>query len=121
VISAWCFGWQFIFDPVNGIYNLVVVDVRTWTEQREKPDRQPEFCLIRRVILKFRYLETFSYRIFTVSRQNAKGAKRPLRKRRPSTAQKRMGRFWHVTLPELRFFIVRPLVLLRISGEFEPL
>ena len=34
VISV-VFGWQFIFDPVNGIYNHVVVDVLHLTDTRE--------------------------------------------------------------------------------------
>jgi multiple sugar transport system permease protein len=109
VISV-VFGWQFIFDPVNGIYNHLVVDVLNLTDQRYNLIGDPKTALL--VVILFDTWKHFpiSYlliisKLQSINRDQYEAAAidgcGPLR------------RFFHVTLPEI-YFVLGTLVILRL-------
>lgn len=109
VISV-VFGWQFIFDPVNGIYNHVVVDVLHLTDTRENLIGNPDSALF--VVIIFDIWKHFpiAYLLFLAKLQSVP---KDLYEAAAIDGQNAWGRFWHVTLPELRF-VIATVVLLRI-------
>ncbi|WP_191600845.1 carbohydrate ABC transporter permease [Marinomonas algicola] len=109
VISV-VFGWQFIFDPVNGIYNHVVVDVLHLTNERENLIGNPDSALF--VVILFDIWKHFpiAYLLFLAKLQSVP---KDLYEAAAIDGQNAWGRFWHVTLPELRF-VIATVVLLRI-------
>ncbi|MEO9654078.1 carbohydrate ABC transporter permease [Marinomonas sp.] len=109
VISV-VFGWQFIFDPVNGIYNHVVVDVLQLTNTRENLIGDPDSALF--VVIVFDIWKHFpiAYLLFLAKLQSVP---KDLYEAAAIDGQNAWGRFWHVTLPELRF-VIATVVLLRV-------
>lgn len=109
VISV-VFGWQFIFDPVNGIYNHVVVDVLHLTDNRENLIGNPDSALF--VVILFDIWKHFpiAYLLFLAKLQSVP---KDLYEAAAIDGQNAWGRFWHVTLPELRF-VIGTVILLRV-------
>ncbi|MGB0664704.1 MAG: carbohydrate ABC transporter permease [Pontibacterium sp.] len=109
VISV-VFGWQFIFDPVNGIYNHVVVDVLALTDTRENLIGNPDSALF--VVILFDIWKHFpiAYLLLLAKLQSVP---KDLYEAAAIDGQNAWGRFWHVTLPELRF-VIATVVLLRV-------
>lgn len=109
VISV-VFGWQFIFDPVNGIYNYLTVDVFHIFDQRHNPIGNPDTALI--VVILFDIWKHFPLAyLLIISKLQA------INKEQYEAAAidgcGPMGRFFHVTLPEL-YFVLGTLILLRL-------
>ncbi|NNF98411.1 MAG: sugar ABC transporter permease [Desulfobacteraceae bacterium] len=109
VISV-VFGWQFIFDPVNGIYNHLVVDVLKISSSRHSLIGNPNSAL--GVVILFDIWKHFplSYMLIISKLQS-------INKDQYEAAAMDgcgpIGRFVHVTLPEL-YFVLGTLMLLRM-------
>ena len=109
VISV-VFGWQFIFDPVNGIYNHVVVEVLHLTTQRHNLIGDPKTALL--VVILFDVWKHFpiSYlliisKLQSINKDHYEAA--------AMDGYGPLGRFFHVTLPEL-YFVLGTLIILRL-------
>jgi multiple sugar transport system permease protein len=109
VISV-VFGWQFIFDPVNGIYNYWVVDVLHWSNERHNLIGNPESALA--VVISFDIWKHFplAYLLILAKLQSIP---RDQYEAAAIDGYGAWGRFWHITLAELRF-VLGTLVLLRV-------
>ena len=108
VISV-VFGWQFIFDPVNGIYNHVVVDVMGITTERHNLIGDPKTALL--VVIVFDIWKHFpiSYLLIVSKLQSIN---KDQYEAAAMDGYGPFGRFLHVTLPEL-YFVLGTLVILR--------
>ena len=109
VISV-VFGWQFIFDPVNGIYNHMVVEVLHLTPERHNLIGNPKSALL--VVIIFDIWKHFpiSYLLIIAKLQSVN------KEQYEAAAIDGCGpiaRFLHVTLPEL-YFVIGTLVILRL-------
>ena len=109
VISV-VFGWQFIFDPVNGIYNHLVVDVLQLTSERHNLIGNPKTALL--VVIIFDIWKHFpiSYLLILAKLQS-------INKEQYEAAAidgcGPMARFFYITLPEL-YFVLGTVVILRL-------
>ncbi len=109
VISV-VFGWQFIFDPVNGIYNHVVVELFHLSSSRHNLIGDPKTALL--VVILFDIWKHFpiSYLLIISKLQSIN------RDQYEAAAIDGCGpveRFFHVTLPEI-YFVLGTLVILRL-------
>jgi multiple sugar transport system permease protein len=109
VISV-VFGWQFIFDPVNGIYNHVVVDVLGIAGERHNLIGNPKTALL--VVIVFDIWKHFpiSYLLIVSKLQSIN---KDQYEAAAIDGYGPLGRFIHVTLPEL-YFVLGTLVILRL-------
>ncbi|WP_428242227.1 carbohydrate ABC transporter permease [Gynuella sp.] len=109
VISV-VFGWQFIFDPVNGIYNHLVVDVLSLTGTRRNLIGDPDTALW--VVIVFDIWKHFpiAYLLLLAKLQSIP---RDLYEAAAIDGHGPWGRFWAVTLPEIRF-VLGTVILLRL-------
>ncbi|MFD1383227.1 carbohydrate ABC transporter permease [Rhodanobacter aciditrophus] len=109
VISV-VFGWQFIFDPVNGIFNHLVVDVMQLTQTRTNWIGEPDSALF--VVILFDIWKHFpiAYLLLLAKLQSVP---KELYEAAAIDGQNALGRFWHVTLPEIRF-VLATVILLRV-------
>ncbi|MFP8967400.1 carbohydrate ABC transporter permease [Pokkaliibacter sp. CJK22405] len=109
VISV-VFGWQFIFDPVNGIYNHLVVDVFHLTDARENLIGNPESAL--GVVILFDIWKHFpiAYLLLLAKLQSIP---KDLYEAAAIDGVGPVGRFFVVTLPEIRF-VLGTVILLRV-------
>lgn len=113
VISV-VFGWQFIFDPVNGIYNHVVVEMLHLTATRHNLIGDPKTALL--VVILFDIWKHFpiSYlliisKLQSISRDQYEAA--------AIDGCGPIGRFFHITLPEISF-VLGTLVILRLMWNW---
>ena len=108
VISV-VFGWQFIFDPVNGIYNHVVVEILGIADQRQNLIGEPKTALF--VVILFDIWKHFpiSYLLILSKLQSIN---RDQYEAAAIDGCGPLGRFFHVTLPEL-YFVLGTLIILR--------
>ena len=109
-VIAVVFGWQFIFDPVNGIYNHVVVEMLGITGARHNLIGNPRTALI--IVILFDIWKHFpiSYLLIISKLQSIN------RDQYEAAAIDGCGpvrRFFHVTLPEI-YFVLGTLVILRL-------
>jgi multiple sugar transport system permease protein len=109
VISV-VFGWQFIFDPVNGIYNHVVVEMLQLTPQRHNLIGNPKTALL--VVIVFDIWKHFpiSYLLIISKLQSINTE---LYEAAAIDGCGPIARFFHITLPEL-YFVLGTLVILRL-------
>lgn len=109
VISV-VFGWQFIFDPVNGIYNHVVVEVLGIAARRHNLIGEPKTALI--VVIVFDIWKHFpiSYLLILSKLQSIN---RDQYEAAAIDGYGPFGRFVYITLPEL-YFILGTLIILRL-------
>ena len=109
VISV-VFGWQFIFDPVNGIYNHVIVDILNLTDHRYNLIGDPKSALL--VVILFDTWKHFpiSYLLIISKLQSIN---RDQYEAAAMDGCGPVGRFFHVTLPEI-YFVLGTLVILRL-------
>ena len=108
VISV-VFGWQFFFDPVNGIYNHLAVDTLGLTDNRYNLIGDPRTALI--IVILFSIWKNFpiSYLLIISKLQSIN------RDQYEAAAMDGCGpvaRFFYVTLPEI-YFVLGTLVILR--------
>ncbi len=113
VISV-VFGWQFIFDPVNGIYNHVAVELLHLTDTRHNIIGNPATALF--VVILFDIWKHFpiSY-LLIISKLQA--INRDHYEAAAIDGCGPVGRFFHVTLPEL-YFVLGTIVILRLIWNF---
>lgn len=109
VISV-VFGWQFFFDPVNGIYNHLAVDTLGLTDNRYNLIGDPRTALI--IVILFSIWKNFpiSYLLIISKLQSIN------RDQYEAAAMDGCGpvaRFFYVTLPEI-YFVLGTLVILRL-------
>lgn len=109
VISV-VFGWQFIFDPVNGIYNHVMVDILNLAESRHNLIGNPKTAVL--VVILFDIWRYFpiSYLLIISKLQSIN---RDQYEAAAIDGCGPVGRFFHVTLPEL-YFVLGTIVILRL-------
>ncbi len=113
VISV-VFGWQFIFDPVNGIYNHVVVEILHLTDHRYNLVGNPTTALF--VVILFDTWKHFpiSYLLIISKLQSIN---RDQYEAAAIDGCGPLGRFLHVTLPEI-YFVLGTLIILRLIWNF---
>lgn len=109
VISV-VFGWQFFFDPVNGIYNHLMVETFGLAGGRHNPIGEPGSAL--GIVIIFSIWKNFpiSY-LLIISKLQAIN-----KDQYEAAAMDECGpiaRFFHVTLPEL-YFVLGTLIILRL-------
>lgn len=109
VISV-VFGWQFLFDPVNGVFNWLMVDVLHLLDTRTNligdPDTAVWVVIIFDVWKHFpiAYLLILS-KLTSIPRDQYEAA--------AIDGYGPIGRFIHVTLPEI-YFVLATVVILRL-------
>ena len=109
VISV-VFGWQFFFDPVNGIYNHLAVETFGFADNRYNLIGNPGSALF--IVILFSIWKNFpiSYLLIISKLQS-------INKDQYEAAAMDgcgpVGRFFHVTLPEI-YFVIGTLVILRL-------
>ncbi len=108
VISV-VFGWQFIFDPVNGVYNYMVVEVFNLTDERMNVIRDPDLGVI--VVIVFDIWKHFPIAYLLIL-SKLQSINTDLYEAAAIDGHGPWGRFWHVTLPEL-YFVLGTIVILR--------
>lgn len=109
VISV-VFGWQFFFDPVNGIYNHITVETLGITAERHNLIGDPGTALF--IVILFSIWKNFpiSYLLIISKLQSIN------KDQYEAAAMDGCGpiaRFFHVTLPEI-YFVLGTLVILRL-------
>ncbi len=109
VISV-VFGWQFIFDPVNGIYNHLVVDVFQLAESRHNLIGVPDTALL--VVIIFDIWKHFPIAYLLII-SKLQSINRDLYEAAAIDGCGPVSRFFHVTLPEL-YFVLGTIVILRL-------
>jgi multiple sugar transport system permease protein len=113
VISV-VFGWQFIFDPVNGIYNHVVVEMLHLSGTRHNLIGDPKTALL--VVILFDIWKHFpiSYLLIISKLQSIN---RDQYEAAAMDGCGPIGRFFHITLPEISF-VLGTLVILRLMWNW---
>lgn len=109
VISV-VFSWQFIFDPVNGYYNYLVVEVFQLTSERINLIGTPGYALLIVIIFDIWKNFPFAY-LMILSRYQA--IDRNLYEAASLDGANMWQQFYYITLPELRF-VVGAIILLRL-------
>ncbi len=109
VISV-VFGWQFIFDPVNGIYNHMVVDVFEFTNKRHNLIGVPDTALL--VVIIFDIWKHFPIAYLLII-SKLQSINKDLYEAAAIDGCGPVSRFFHVTLPEL-YFVLGTIVILRL-------
>ncbi|MFC5080715.1 Inner membrane ABC transporter permease protein YcjO [Vibrio thalassae] len=109
VISV-VFGWQFLFDPVNGVFNWLMVDVLNLWDQRTNLIGEPGSAVWVVIIFDvwkhfpIAYLLILS-KLTSIPKDQYEAA--------AIDGYGPIGRFFHVTLPEI-YFVLATVVILRL-------
>ena len=109
VISV-VFGWQFIFDPVNGIYNHMMVEVLGLASERINPIAEARYAIF--VVIIFDIWKHFPIAYLLIL-SKLQSINRDQYEAAAIDGYGPLGRFWHVTLPEL-YFVLGTIVILRL-------
>ncbi|MGX9416232.1 carbohydrate ABC transporter permease [Vibrio sp. WJH972] len=109
VISV-VFGWQFLFDPISGVVNYLMVDVFSLWSERTNLIGQPDSALWVVIIFDIWKHAPIAYmlilsKLVSISRDQYEAAS--------IDGYGPIGRFFHVTLPELHF-VLATVILLRL-------
>ncbi len=113
VISV-VFGWQFIFDPVNGIYNHIIVEIFGFTDERHNLIGDPDTAIW--VVTLFDIWKHFPI-AFLLILAKLQSIPKDQYEAAAIDGYAAWGRFIHVTLPECRF-VIGTVVLLRLIWNF---
>jgi len=103
------FAWQFIFDPVNGIYNHMTVEVLGISDERVNLIGTPGNALL--VVIIFDIWKNFPFAYLMIL-SRLQSINNDLYEAATLDGANRWQRFWNITLPELRF-VVGAIVMLR--------
>jgi len=109
VISV-VFGWQFIFDPVNGIYNHIVVETLGLTQNRHNLIGNPQTALL--VVILFDIWKHFPISCLLIL-SKLQSINKDSYEAAAMDGCGPFARFFHVTLPEI-YFVLGTLVILRL-------
>lgn len=109
VISV-VFGWQFLFDPISGVVNYLMVDVFSLWSERHNLIGDPDSALWVVVIFDIWKHAPIAYmlilsKLVSISQDQYEAAS--------IDGYGPIGRFFHVTLPELHF-VLATVILLRL-------
>lgn len=113
VISV-VFAWQFIFDPVNGIFMHTMVEQLGWISERFNLIRDPGNALWVLIIFNIWKNFPFSY-LMILSRLQAIDSN--LYEAAEIDGANGWQKFRHITVPEL-YFVIGALMLLRFIWNF---
>ncbi|MEH0688632.1 sugar ABC transporter permease [Vibrio cholerae] len=113
VISV-VFGWQFIFDPVNGIYNYIMVDVLGIVAERKNLIGDPSSALW--VVILFDIWKHFPIATLLILSQ-LQSIPKDQYEAAALDGYGAIGRFIHVTLPNC-YFVLGTVVILRLIWNF---
>lgn len=109
VISV-VFGWQFLFDPVNGVFNWLMVDVLHLWDARANMIGEPDSAIW--VVILFDIWKHFPIayllilsKLTSIPKDQYEAA--------AIDGYGPIGRFFHVTLPEI-YFVLATVVILRL-------
>lgn len=108
VISV-VFGWQFLFDPVNGIVNHVLVEELGLFDQRFNLIANPRWGIL--VVVLFDVWKHFPIAYLLIL-SKLQAIPKDQYEAAAIDGYGAWGRFWHVTLPEL-YFVLGTIVILR--------
>ena len=103
------FAWQFIFDPVNGIYNYMMVEVLQLSEERVNLIGTPDLALLVVVVFDIWKNFPFAYLLILARLQSID---HDLYEAAEIDGAGRWKKFLHITLPEIRF-VVGAIIMLR--------
>ena len=104
------FGWQFIFDPVNGIYNHVIVEVFKLTNERKNILGNPSTSMIIVVLFNIWKYYPISYLMILAK---LKSVDKSLYEAASIDGANSFQKFFAVTFPELQFTL-GTVILLRL-------
>jgi multiple sugar transport system permease protein len=109
VISV-VFGWQFLFDPISGVINYLMVDVLSLWNERTNLIGDPDSAIWVVILFDIWKHAPIAYmlilsKLLSVSKDQYEAAS--------IDGYGPIGRFFHVTLPELHF-VLATVVLLRL-------
>jgi len=109
VISV-VFGWQFLFDPISGVVNYLLVDILHIWSERANLIGDPDSALWVVVLFDIWKHAPIAYllilsKLVSISQDQYEAA--------AIDGYGPIGRFFHVTLPEL-YFVLATVVLLRL-------
>lgn len=113
-VIATVFAWQFFFDPVNGLFVHVLVEVLGVVEQRFNLIGNPGTAVIVAIVFSIWKNFPFAY-LMILSRLQA--IDETLYEAAELDGCNAWDKFRYVTLPEL-YFIIGSLVLLRVIWNF---
>lgn len=113
-VIATVFAWQFFFDPVNGVFVHLVVEVFGLVENRFNLIGNPQTSVIVAIVYSIWKNFPFAY-LMILSRLQA--IDDSLYEASEIDGAGAWSRFWHITIPELQF-ILGSLVLLRVIWNF---
>ncbi|WCE28686.1 carbohydrate ABC transporter permease [Vibrio sp. SCSIO 43137] len=109
VISV-VFGWQFLFDPVNGVFNWLVVDVLNLTDTRTNLIGEPDTAVW--VVIIFDIWKHFPIAYLLIL-SKLQSIPKDQYEAAAIDGYGPVGRFFHVTLPEI-YFVLATVVILRL-------
>ncbi len=109
VISV-VFGWQFLFDPVNGVFNWLMVDVLHLWSARTNLIGNPESAVW--VVIIFDIWKHFPIAYMLIL-SKLQSIPRDQYEAAAIDGYGPVGRFFHVTLPEI-YFVLATVVILRL-------
>lgn len=108
VISV-VFSWQFIFDPVNGIYNHFMVEVVNLTDERINLIGEPQYAVW--VVILFNIWKNFPFAYLMILAK-LQSINKELYEAAAIDGAGKFRQFIHITLPEL-YFVIGAIVVLR--------
>jgi multiple sugar transport system permease protein len=109
VISV-VFGWQFLFDPVNGVFNWLMVDVLHLWDARANLIGEPDTAVW--VVILFDVWKHFPIAYLLILSKLSSILKDQY-EAAAIDGYGPIGRFFHVTLPEI-YFVLATVVILRL-------
>jgi multiple sugar transport system permease protein len=113
VISV-VFAWQFIFDPVNGVFMHWTVEVLQIFKQRFNLIGQPRTAILVAILFNIWKNFPFTYLMILSKLQAINDTYYEAADLDGASAWQK---FWHVTLPEL-YFVLGAIVILRMIWNF---
>ena len=113
-VIAVVYGWQFIFDPVNGIFMHLTVELLGLFEERFNLIGAPRNAIVVAILFNIWKNFPFSYLMLLSSLQGIDGS---LYEAAQIDGASAWQRFRFITLPEI-FFVLGALVVLRVIWNF---
>ena len=113
-VIAVVYGWQFIFDPVNGVFMHVTVELLGLFEERFNLIGAPRNAIVVAILFNVWKNFPFSYLMLLSSLQAIDNSLYEAAQIDGATAWQR---FRFITLPEI-FFVLGALVVLRVIWNF---
>ena len=109
VISV-VFGWKFIFDPVNGVFNHIFSDVLGWIDPSTNLIGDPSTAMIVLIVFSIWKYFPITYLMLLARLQIID---KSLYEAAQMDGANAWHAFWHITLPEIEF-VLGTTILLRL-------